>query len=1857
VVTREDTPGDKRLVAYVVPAESAGVADAQLPALLRELVGERLPDYMVPSAVVVLDALPLTVNGKLDRKALPRPEYTNAPGRAPVTLQEEILCAAFAEVLGLDGVGVDDDFFALGGHSLLAVRLLSRIRSVLGVELSLRALFEARTVAGLAARLDGADQARPALTAAARPERVPLSFAQRRLWFLGQLEGPSATYNMPVALRLSGEVDRAALTHALRDVLGRHEALRTVFAVAADGEPYQRVLAAEDLARDLQVVEVAPAELDDAVARASAYAFDLAVDVPFRAWLFDAGTEDQVLVVVLHHIAGDGWSRGPLARDLSLAYAARCEGRAPQWAALPVQYADYALWQRELLGDEQDPDSAMARQITYWRAALDGSPEELALPFDRPRPAVASHRGHRVPLEIPAELHHVLIQLARAEGVTVFMVLQAALAVLLSRLGAGTDIPVGSAIAGRTDEALDGLVGCFVNTLVLRTDLSGDPTFREVLTRVRETGLSAYAHQDVPFERLVEELSPARSLARHPLFQVVFTKQDTIAAVLDLLGVELDGVSTGTASAKFDLDVLVGEAFDADGAPAGLHGTVTVAADLFDLETAERIARRWTRVLEAVAADPGLRLTAVDVLGEDERRLVLTEWNDTGAPLMYTPVTASFEQQVARTPDATAIVADGTEVSYAELDARANRLARYLVDHGVGSESVVSLCLARGADMITAILAVWKAGAGYLPIDPEQPAERIGFMLADSGSVLLLTTEEILDELPAGRVRMVALDDPMVAAQLAAALAGAPEVPLPPHSLAYVIYTSGSTGRPKGVAVTHGSLANYVSSVPARVGLGEPGGRYALLQAQATDLGNTLVFASLTTGGELHILDGDMVTDPVAVSGYMAQHRIDYLKAVPSHLAALSAGVGVEAVLPARSLVLGGEAASPAWLRELVDAAGARQVFNHYGPTEATIGTATTPLTPQLVADGTVPVGTPVANTRFSVLDASLAPVPAGVAGELYIAGAQLARGYVRRAGLTAERFVANLFGAPGERMYRTGDRARWSTDGRLVFLGRADDQVKLRGFRIEPGEVQAALAAHPEVAQAVVVPREESPGDMRLIAYVVPADPDEPDDALPEAVRQFTAKRLPDHMVPSAVVVLDALPLTGNGKLDRKALPAPDYAATAGTGRGPATLQEELLCGAFAEVLGLESVGVDDDFFELGGHSLLAVRLLSRIRAVLGVEVEIRTLFDTPTVAGLVSGLGEAHEARPALTAGARPDRVPLSFAQRRLWFIGQLDGPSPTYNVPVALRLGGDVDRVALGAALRDVLVRHEVLRTVFLVADGEPCQKVLDPRELGWELQVVDVAPEELAGAVAAAQRYAFDLAAEVPFRAWLFEAGEDERVLVVVMHHIAGDGWSKGPLARDVSVAYEARCAGRVPQWEPLPVQYADYALWQRELLGDDQDSESLISRQVAYWREVLRGAPEELELPFDRPRPAVASHRGHSVPLEVPAEVHARLVEVARAEGVTVFMVLQAALAVLLSRLGAGTDIPVGSAVAGRTDEALDDLVGFFVNTLVLRTDLSGDPTFRELLGRVRESGLAAFAHQDVPFERLVEELAPARSLARHPLFQVMLTVQNNAEAVLDLRGLTAEGMSTGTPVAKFDLDVSVAETYDADGRPAGLEGAVNAAADLFDVENVERLTQRLSRVLELLTADPLLRVSAVDVLGAGERRRVVAEWNDTGAEVPGVLLVELFEGWVARTPGAVAVVFEGVEVSYAELDARASRLARLLVGRGVGPESVVGLCLPRGVDMVVSVLAVWKAGGAYVPLDPEYPVDRIAFMLADSGATVAVTSSEYEELVAAVPSLVLGSPVIEAALQELEAVVLVDGERLGSLLPWHAAYV
>uniref|UniRef100_UPI0012FF0321 non-ribosomal peptide synthetase n=1 Tax=Peterkaempfera griseoplana TaxID=66896 RepID=UPI0012FF0321 len=943
---------------------------------------------------------------------------------------------------------------------------------------------------------------------------IPLSFAQRRLWFIQQLEGPSRTYNIPVSLRLSGDVDRGALSAALRDVIGRHEVLRTVFPTAG-GEPHQRILDLADLEWELSLVEVAPADLADAVAEASGYAFDLSSEIPIRAWLFSAGPDEQVLVVVVHHIASDGWSRKPLARDVSDAYAARCEGRAPAWEPLPVQYADYALWQRELLGDEKDPESVLSKQVAYWRTALEGAPEELALPFDRPRPAVASHRGHSVPLAVPAEVHARLAEVARDSDVTMFMVLQAALAVLLSRLGAGTDIPVGAAVAGRTDVALDDLVGFFVNTLVMRTDLSGDPTFTEVLSRVREAGWGALAHQDVPFERLVEELSPTRSLARHPLFQVMLSLQNTEGAALELPGVQAGAAAppTGARAAKFDLEVGVGEVFDAEGRPAGLRGGLVAAADLFDAESVERMADRWVRVLTALADAPGRPLSAVDVLDPEERQRLLVEWNDTAAELPQATMVQLFEAQAARTPDAVAVVCEGAELTYGELEERANRLSRYLAGKGVGPEAKVAVVLERGLDLMVALLGVLKAGGAYLPIDPAYPSERISYMFEDAAPVAALASAGTAGVVPPSAVPVVVLDSPAVAESLAALpsqrLDEAERGLLPGHP-AYVIYTSGSTGRPKGVVVEHRSVAALLSWASGEFG-GEEFSRVLASTSLNFDVSVFELFGPLVSGGSIEIVrDLLALADPAR-----GTWPVTLISAVPSAFAQILGGTGLD--VRARTVVLAGEALTAHAVGSIRKALPGARVANIYGPTEATVYT-TAWYTDEAV-DGNPPIGRPISNVRVQVLDEALRPVPVGVAGELYIAGAGLARGYLGRAALTAERFVADPHGPAGSRLYRTGDLVRWRADGNVEYLGRVDEQVKIRGFRVELGEVQAAVAAHPLVAQAAVVVREDNPGDKRLVAYVVAEDGcSAGDEGLPASIRAGAAQRLPGHMVPSAV-------------------------------------------------------------------------------------------------------------------------------------------------------------------------------------------------------------------------------------------------------------------------------------------------------------------------------------------------------------------------------------------------------------------------------------------------------------------------------------------------------------------------------------------------------------------------------------------------------------------------------------------------------------------------------------------------------------------------------------------------------------------
>ncbi|WP_345530617.1 amino acid adenylation domain-containing protein, partial [Actinoplanes utahensis] len=1835
VVPRRTAGGVTQLVGYVVPATGRKVDLDVLRGHLRDL----LPDHLVPAALAELPELPLTRNGKLDRRALPEIR-DDRPARAPRDERDERLCALFAEVIGVATIGIDDDVFQLGANSLTVGRLAGRVRRDLGVDVYPRHIFEAPTVAGLADSLDGGDSRRA--EAEPRPDRIPLSLAQRRLWFLHRLEGPSATYNVPAALRLTGPLDEAALRAALGDVVNRHEALRTVFREDADG-PYQLPGA---VTPHWETAEAAEAELLPRLIEAARHRFDLTAEAPLRVTLFRVAPDDHALLLVMHHIATDGWSMEVLARDLAEAYTARRRGHAPEAKPLPLQYIDHALRQERRLGSDSDPGSVLSRQLGHWTTTLAGLPEELDLPTDRPRPARASYRGDRIEFDIPAGLHHAVVTLAREHSVSTFMVVHAALATLLSRLSGGTDIPIGTPIAGRVEEATERIVGLFINTLVLRTDTGGDPTFAELLARVRRTDLAAYANQDVPFERVVEAVNPNRSLARHPLFQVLLAASagNPNAPRPALDGLTASPYRLGTGTSRFDLYFSVVERHHDDGSPAGILGGLEYSTDLFDEDTVRTLVNRLVRVLTAAVARPERPIRDLPVLAADERVRVLDEWNATATPVPAEPLTRAIARQAAFRPDAVAIRFTGHEVTYARLDADANRLAHHLIAHGAGPGRLVAVSLPRTERLLVTLLAVLKTGAAYLPIDPDYPAGRITAMLDDADPAVLVTTVTA-PALPG--VRRVLIGDLSTEAAVAERPATAPEHDeICGDQPAYVLYTSGSTGRPKGVVITRAAFANFLHAMVPAVPLGAED-RLLATTTVGFDIAGLEIFGPLLTGGTVVLASRELVRDPAALAATLRRERITVMQATPSLWTAVLDAAGDHDLGGVRALV-GGEALPAALARAL--RRRTRSVLNLYGPTETTVWSTAT----EVAADpgATSEIGVPIANTQVYVLDRALHPVPATAAGELYIAGDGLAQGYLARPGLTAERFVACPFGPPGARMYRTGDRARWTADGRLEFLGRVDHQIKLRGFRIELGEIEAVLTESADVARAAAIIREDRPGDRRLVAYAVPSAGAAP---TADGLRAALARTLPDHMVPSAVVLLGELPLTPNGKLDRKALPAP-AADTTETSRPPRDAQEEILCEIFADVLGLPGIGVDDDFFDRGGHSLLVTRLAGRIRAALGAEVSIRALFDNPTVAGVRALLDDAREARPGIVAAARPERMPLSYAQQRLWFLHRFDEAGATYNMPLSLRLSGAVDVAAMRAALGDVAERHEPLRTVFGEDADGPYQRILPMA--APELTVVPTTADDVEEAVAEAARHGFDLGAELPVRAWLFRLAADEHVLLVLVHHIAGDGWSIPVLARDFAAAYRHRTGGDAPQWPALPVQYADFTLWQREALGAEDDAGSPLGRQLDYWTRQLAALPAEIGLPTDRPRPPAGTGAGDRITLDLDAGLHARLAAYCRRSGATPFMVLHAAWSALFARLGAGTDVAIGTPVAGRTDADLEHLIGFFVNTLVLRSDLSGAPTFDTLVARTRQVALDAYANQDVPFERLVERLNPERSSARHPLVQVVLAV-NGADpagrAVVTLPGLTVHPNRVETGAARFDLRISLDEQRAADGSPAGLRGTLAYRTDLYDRDTVAAMADRFTRLLDAALADPEAPVRDLPLLGDAERTAVLETWQGGGTADAYIPFLDLFAARAQAAPYAPAVTHGGVTLSYRTLDARSSQLARYLIGLGVGPESRVVLVMPASVDAVVALLAVLKAGGAYVPVDPAYPTDRIGYMVDDADPQVILIAAEVADRM---PDT--AAPVIVADRLDLTDVVagpIADAERRSPLLPDHPAYI
>ncbi|MBF6297742.1 non-ribosomal peptide synthase/polyketide synthase [Nocardia amamiensis] len=1801
--------GDQ-LVAYVVPSPGESIEQAGLLAA----IGDILPTYMVPAAIVALAEFPLNPSGKLDRKALPEPAFTAREFRAPVTPVEEIVAGVFGEVLGLGRVGADDDFFALGGNSLVATRVVARLGAAVGARVPVRALFETPTVAALAAAIESRTHGERGveLGSIARPERLPLSLAQRRMWFLNRFDQSadagdrigSAAYNLPFALRLTGELDVRALGAALHDVVARHEVLRTVYPETTDG-PVQVVLAAGQVTLDVAAHPVAATGVAREVYALAATPFDVTAEVPVRVRLLEITDtpNEYVLAVVVHHIAADASSMGPLVRDVMTAYAARTSGEAPGWSPLRVQYADYALWQRAVLGEESDPESIAAQQIGFWRAQLADLPDLLELPADRPRPAVASLAGARVDVGIDAATHAGLVELARAHGATLFMVVHTAFAVLLARLSGSDDIAVGTPVAGRGERELDDLIGMFVNTVVFRSRVDGGDSFADILARQRDIDLEAFAHADVPFERLVEVLDPPRSTARHPLFQVGLSFQNVARTALELPGLTVAGVDADLAVSQFDLHLIVGDAYDESGAPAGIGGFLTYATDLFDARTVQGFADRLSRVLSAVVADATVPVGDIDILADTERT-DLAGWNDTTHPVEPAATLGLLlRRSIAAAPGAVALVADRpgggrTQLSYAELGARVNRLARYLISVGVGPESRVALAFHRSIDLVVAMYAVSEAGGAYVPVDPGRAADRNEYVLATAQPVCVLTDAEF-ETAVAPVVRLEELELREVAS---GPITDSERVaPLRPENTAYVIFTSGSTGRPKGVAVPHAAAVNQMLWKSSAFGLA-PDDAVLLKTAATFDLSVWEFWSAAVCGGRLVIAAPDGHRDPAYLNELMARESVTTLHVVPSMLDALlvhRAAVGDASAgwSPRRVLAIG-EALPGAVAQRFLREHPGTELFNLYGPTEAAVSITSHRVT---LADETlVPIGVPEWNSRVYVLDGRLRPVPVGVSGELYLAGAQLARGYFGRADLTADRFVANPF-EPGARMYRTGDLVAWNADGELEYRGRSDFQVKIRGFRIELGEIEAALLALPVIAQAAVVAKSDPKTGDRLVAYLVSAD----GDVDMAAVKSALSAGLPSYMVPSAFVVLDALPLNVNGKLDRKALPEPEFEVQAF--RAPSTPIEEIVAAVYAEVLGVERVGADDDFFALGGNSLLATQVAARIGAALDARVPVRVLFEASTVAGLAVKVERdaGERKRTPLVAGQRPDRIPLSFAQQRMWFLNQFDTSASVYNIPAAIRLSGDLDVVALQQAVADIVARHEILRTIYPQTPDGPVQQVLAPYDVPVDLAPAQIGDEHVANEVQRIVAAGFDVTSEVPFRAKLFQLAGTEYVLVFVAHHISADGWSMGPLTRDLMVAYAARGGGEAPSWAPLPIQYADYALWQREVLGTDEDPDSLAGAQLSYWTTELADLPDELNLPADRPRPPAQSFAGGKTDFVVDADVHAALVELARQHNATLFMVVHTAFAIFLSRLSCTDDIVIGTPVAGRGEAELDDLIGMFVNTLVLRTRVAPGLDFTELLAANRETDLRAFANADIPFERLVEALDPERSAGRHPLFQVALSFENLAVTSFELPGLSFTALDPVADTAKFDLLLTVREQRTEAGAEAGLAAEFTYARDLFDERTVVEFGRRFRRVLAAVARHPGTAVGDLEILDDSERVDLITRTG--GPAVPPSTLPDLMAAAVAANPTGVAVVAGGRSFSYAEVDAASAQLARALIDRGAGPDVAVAIAIRRSGEYMLALWAVAKTGAAFVPIDPTYPADRIAHMVADSGVALGVT--------------------------------------------------
>jgi len=1720
---------------------------------------------------------------------------------APRTPTEEIVAGIWARLLKTDKISVHDDFFSLGGHSLLGTQVVARIRQALWVELELRALFECPTIAKLSARVEeerrkGSSSHLPPLKPGLRGENLPISFAQQRLWFLEQLEPGNPLYNVPQMFRMRGVLKLEVLKRSLDEIVHRHESLRTRFETR-NNHPVQVIEAKMNLPVSLVDLQVSSGDRELDLRRLAIEEalrpFDLSKGPLLRATLVRLADEDHALFLTMHHIVSDRWSMGVLSEELGALYSALSQGVVPSLHDLPIQYADFAAWQRSWL-----QGTALDEQLAYWKKQLAGAPRVLELPTSRTRPAVQTFRGSSQSRILSHDLVEQLAAFSQREGATLFMTLLASFQVMLSRYSGQEDIVVGSPIANRNFAEIEPLIGFFVNTLALRTDLSGDPSFKDLLARVKESALQAYAHQDLPFEKLVEELQPQRSLSYNPIFQVMFALQNAPMQKLELPGLELERVPVYPGTSMFDMSWFIIEV------PEGLLVRAEYNTDLFDDSIIVRALEHFENLLHGVVADSQQRISQLPLIGDEERHTLLVELNSTDVEFPSNLSTPElFELQAKEHPESIAAVCGIEQLTYRELNRKANQLAHYLRSRGAQPDALIGLYLERSLDMLVALLGVLKAGAAYVPLDPAYPNDRIAFIAEDAQLRLLITQESLVDSLPAQNAEVIRLDSDW--SSIIKESSADPAIGAKAENLAYVLYTSGSTGKPKGVQIEHRNLVNFLASMQQKPGFSSQDVLLAVTTL-SFDIAGLELYLPLVTGAKVVIASREQSSDGQQLLQLLHDSQATVMQATPATWRLLiESGWSGDGQL---KVLCGGEALT----RELAEQLMPRcaELWNMYGPTETTIWSSLYRV--QDLNWVWAPIGRPIANTQMYVLDKTEQPMPIGVPGELYIGGDGLARGYWKRPELTAEKFVADPFRKQaGARLYRTGDLTRYLADGNLQYLSRIDNQVKVRGFRIELGEVESVLVQHSQVRQAVVTVREDLPGDKRLVAYLILAEGCVPDQA---DLRSFLRETLPDYMLPSRFVTLEALPLTPNGKVDRKALPAPPSDEQSEVEAiAPRDEFESGLVTIFENVLVRKPVGVNDDFFELGGHSLLATQVISRIRESFRVSIPLRALFETPTVAALARRI---QDTTPSLDTApirrlSRGSAIPLSFAQQRLWFLDQLEPGNPLYNIPWTLCIEGCLDVAALERSLNRVTERHESLRTNFIIAGDQPVQ-VIHP-SVSIELRIEDLSNLSDVQQQSESQRLnareaqrPFQLSNGPLLRAMLVRLHSERHILLFTIHHIVSDRWSMGLLAKELASFYAQETEGKSVPLPELPIQSADFAVWQREWLSGDN-----LESHLSYWRERLHNSPPVLELPTDRPRLATESFRGATLNFEVSGPVTDKLNSISRSHDATLFMTLLAGFDLLLSNYTGQEDIVVGTPIANRNRSEVENLIGFFANTVPLRTNLAGDPTFADLLSRAKETALEAYAHQDLPFEKLVEELRPERSLSHNPLVQVFFVLQNAPLEAMQLKGLQLTAMDTDTKTSKGDMFLSLFET------PNGLRGRLEYNTDLFDQVTVERMARHFQTLLAAIASNPDRHLSELPVLDQQELDQLVIKWNDTGRDYPrNRCLHQAFEVQAAKSPNAVAVAFDDQSLTYRELNERSNRLAHYLRQRGAKPKTLIGVYVDRSLEMIIALLAVQKTGAAYVPLDPAYPAERLRSMMEDGQFPLLITQ---ESLLRSIP--------------------------------------